>query len=88
LGTPSTKELTRMINSVLGQKVLTEHQLEQIQKGAMQAYRKGGMDGMIWYLMHVTGADVDPNEMRKFADFIRSNPQVGKNILEGITKIK
>jgi hypothetical protein len=27
LGTPSTKELTRMINSVLGQKVLTEHQL-------------------------------------------------------------
>jgi hypothetical protein len=86
--TLSNKEMTRMINSLLGQKVLTEAQLKKIQKGAKQAYHKGGMNGMIRYLMRVTGADVDPNELRAFADLIQSNPQVGKNILEGVTKLK
>lgn len=80
---PSVKELTQMINSVLGQSVLTEQQLNQILQGAKKAHQQGGMNAVLDYLMKVTHADVGKDELKQFADSIRSNPKMGMDILQG-----
>lgn len=80
---PSVKELTQMINSVLGQSVLTEQQMNHILQGAKKAHQQGGMGAVLDYLMKVTQADVGKQELKRFADSIRSNPQMGMDILQG-----
>jgi hypothetical protein len=85
---PSFKQLTDMINSVMGQKVLTEKQLAQIMDGAKRAFDRGGMPLVIEYLMKVTQADVDKEEVTQFAETIRANPQLGRDILEGKRPIR
>ncbi|RAL25634.1 hypothetical protein [Thermoflavimicrobium daqui] len=80
---PSMKELAQMINNIMGQQVLTEHQLSQIMQGAKKAHDTGGMNAVLEYLMRVTQADVDRNELRQFADSISKNPQKGLDILHG-----
>ncbi|GAA5344069.1 hypothetical protein PLACP1_02290 [Planifilum fimeticola] len=80
---PSVKELTQMINSVLGQSVLTEQQMNHILQGAKKAHQQGGMGAVLDYLMKVTQADVSKQELKQFADSIRSNPKVGMDILQG-----
>lgn len=80
---PSIKELTQMINSVMGQNVLTEKQLNHILQGAKKAGEREGMSGVLEYLMHVTQADVSKDELQQFADTVRSNPQVGMDMLKG-----
>jgi hypothetical protein len=84
---PSFKELTNMINSIMGQNVLTEKQLEKIMEGAKKASERGGMSAVLDYLMKVTQADVDRNELTEFADQIRENPSLGMDILKGKKKI-
>lgn len=83
---PSIKELTQMINSILGQQVLTEQQLKNILEGAKKAGEKGGMSAVLDYLMHVTQADVEKKELQQFADSVRNNPQMGMDILHGRRK--
>ncbi|SFI97006.1 hypothetical protein [Thermoflavimicrobium dichotomicum] len=85
---PSIKDLTQMINSVMGHQVLTEQQLQKIMAGAKIAHQKGGMNAVLEYLMHVTQADVDKNELRSFADSIQKNPQLGMDILQGKKNIR
>lgn len=85
---PTLGQLTNMINAVMGQKVLSEEQLGQIMDGAKRAFDRGGMPLVIEYLMKVTQADVDKNEVEQFAETIRANPQLGKDILEGKKSIK
>ncbi|WP_028778134.1 hypothetical protein [Shimazuella kribbensis] len=80
---PDLKQLTNMINAVMGQRVLNEQQLGQILAGAKRAFDRGGMPLVIEYLMKVTQADVDKEEVTQFAETIRSNPQLGRDILEG-----
>lgn len=80
---PSIKDLTHMINNVMGQNVLTERQLNHILQGAKKAGEQKGMSGVLDYLMHVTQADVSKEELQQFANTVRSNPQVGKEMLEG-----
>jgi hypothetical protein len=80
---PSVKELTQMINSVLGQSVLTEQQLNQILQGAKKAHQQGGMNAVLDYLMRVTHADVGKQELKQFADSVQSNPKMGMDILQG-----
>ncbi|MGI6125822.1 MAG: hypothetical protein ACOYEF_02540 [Planifilum sp.] len=80
---PSVKELTQMINSVLGQSVLTEQQLNQILQGAKKAHQQGGMNAVLDYLMKVTHADVGKQELKQFADSVQSNPKMGMDILQG-----
>jgi threonine aldolase len=80
---PNLKQLTNMINAVMGQRVLSEEQLGQIMAGAKRAFDRGGMPLVIEYLMRVTQADVDKEEVTQFAETIRSNPQLGRDILEG-----
>lgn len=80
---PSVKELTQMINSVLGQSVLTEQQMNNILQGAKKAHQQGGMSAVLDYLMKVTHADVGKDELKQFADSIRSNPKMGMDILQG-----
>lgn len=84
---PTLKQLTQMINTIMGQRVLTEEQLSQIMAGAKRAFDKGGMPHVIDYLMKVTQADVDKDELTQFAETIRTNPQLGKDILEGRQQI-
>ncbi|MBN2908952.1 hypothetical protein JQC72_05365 [Polycladomyces sp. WAk] len=83
---PSIRELTHMINSILGQQVLTEQQLQGILEGARRAGERGGMSAVLDYLLHVTQADVDKKELQQFADSVRSNPQMGMDILHGKRK--
>jgi hypothetical protein len=80
---PSVKELTQMINSVLGQSVLTEQQLNQILQGAKKAHQQGGMNAVLDDLMKVTHADVGKQELKQFADSVQSNPKMGMDILQG-----
>lgn len=72
-----------MINSVLGQSVLTEQQLNQILQGAKKAHQQGGMNAVLDYLMKVTHADVGKQELKQFADSVQSNPKMGMDILQG-----
>ena len=80
---PSVKELTQMINSVLGQSVLTEQQLNQILQGAKKAHQQGGMNAVLDYLMKVTHADVGKQELKQFADSVQSNPEDGDGYSPG-----
>ncbi|SEN66150.1 hypothetical protein [Lihuaxuella thermophila] len=80
---PSMRDLAQMINSVMGHKVLTEQQLEQIMRGAKRAHDQGGMNAVLAYLMKVTQADVDLKELKQFANNVKSNPDLGKDILQG-----
>lgn len=85
---PSFKDLTNMINSVMGQDVLTEKQMEQIMNGAKKANDRDGIDGVLNYLMKVTQADVDKGELKEFADQVQEDPSLGLDILQGKSKIK
>ncbi|WP_044642184.1 hypothetical protein [Risungbinella massiliensis] len=82
------KSLTNMINSFLGTRVLSEQQLNVIMQGAKTAFDRGGMPAVIEYLMKVTQADVDKNELTRFAENVRKNPQIGKDILDGKRSLK
>jgi len=84
---PSIKDLANMINAVMGNRVLTEEQLERIMQGAKKAYDKGGMAAVLEYLMKVTQADVDFHELKQFADAVQSNPHLGMDILQGKKKL-
>jgi pantothenate synthetase len=83
---PSMKELTQMINSILGQQVLSEQQLKGILEGARRAGERGGMSAVLDYLLNVTQADVDKKELQQFADSVRTNPQMGMDMLQGKRK--
>lgn len=80
---PSAKDMTQMINSVMGSNVLTEQQLNQILAGAKRAHERGGMSAVLDYLMKVTQADVDKGELNKFANSIQRNPKLGMDMLQG-----
>jgi hypothetical protein len=82
------KQLTEMINTIMGQKVLTERQLAQIMQGAKHAKERGGMEAVLEYLIHVTQADVSKEELQQFADVVQQNPQMGMDILKGRKNIK
>jgi hypothetical protein len=84
---PSFKDLTNMINSVMGQDVLTEKQMEQIMNGAKKANERDGIEGVLGYLMKVTQADVDQSELKEFAHQVQEDPSLGLDILQGKTKI-
>ena len=84
---PSFKDLTNMINSVMGQDVLTEKQLEQIMSGAKKANDREGIEGVLGYLMKVTQADVDQDELKEFANQVQEDPGLGMEILQGKTKL-
>lgn len=85
---PSFKDLTNMINSVMGQNVLSEKQLEQIMSGAKKANERGGISEVLDYLMKVTQADVDKKELVEFADQVQEDPSLGLDILQGKSRIK
>ncbi|PTM59975.1 hypothetical protein [Desmospora activa] len=84
---PSVKQLTEMINSMMGQRVLTEQQLNQILAGAKRANERGGMGAVLDYLMKVTQADVEKGELQDFAQDIKRNPQLGMDFLQGKRRI-
>lgn len=84
---PSIKDLAQMINSVMGQRVLSEQQLQQIIQGAKNARERGGMNAVLEYLMKVTQADVDMGELQKFAKEVEKNPNQGMEILKGKRKL-
>jgi hypothetical protein len=81
------KDLVQMINSVMGQRVLSEQQMEQILEGAKRAHNKGGMNAVLEYLMKVTRADVDFKELKEFADSVRADPSLGMDIIQGKRRI-
>lgn len=84
---PPMGNLADMINHVMGQKVLTEQQLEQIMQGAEKARDKGGMTAVLEYLMKVTHADVEMDELKQFANHVKSNPDLGMDILRGEKRV-
>lgn len=84
---PSVKQLTDMINSMMGQRVLTEKQLNQILAGAKRANERGGMSAVLDYLMKVTQADVGKDELHDFAKDIKRNPELGMDFLQGKRKL-
>ncbi|MBA4492815.1 hypothetical protein ACFO25_09005 [Paenactinomyces guangxiensis] len=85
---PSIKDLANMINNVMGYKVLTEQQMEQIMQGAKRANDRGGMGAVLDYLMKVTQADVDKSELKQFAEQVKANPRTGMDILQGKKRIQ
>lgn len=80
---PSMRDLTQMINSIMGHQVLSEQQLQQIMSGAKRAHDRGGMNAVLEYLMKVTQADVDMRELKEFAKDVKANPHKGMDILQG-----
>lgn len=79
----NVEQLTQMINAVMGKEVLTAEKLRKILNGAVKAREHGGMDAVWEYLLKVTQADVDPQEIQQFANQVQSNPQLGMEILSG-----
>lgn len=84
---PPMRNLADMINHVMGQKVLTEQQLEQIMREAGKERDQGGMTAVLEYLMKVTQADVEMDELKQFANHVKSNPDLGMDILQGKKRI-
>lgn len=80
------KQLADMINGIIGRNVLTEQQLHQIMLGAQKANQEGGMSAVLDYLLKVTQADIDKRDLKRFADQIQANPQMGMDILSGRRK--
>ncbi|SFX44317.1 hypothetical protein SAMN04487866_10815 [Thermoactinomyces sp. DSM 45891] len=85
---PTMQSLVKMINNIMGHNVLSEQQLNKILEGAKKIYDKGGMPAVIQYLMKVTQADVDAQELTQFAENVKNNPQIGMDILEGKKSIR
>ncbi|WP_124728055.1 hypothetical protein [Staphylospora marina] len=83
----SIKDLVQMINTIMGGKVLTEEKMEKILHGARQAHEKGGMEAVLQYLMKVTQADVEMEELQQFAKRVQADPTMGMDILKGKRKL-
>lgn len=70
---PSTKQLAQWINQVMGQNVMSPSKLDHILKNAKQAHDKGGINGMLDYLQHVTQAPVSKRELRQFGRSVKES---------------
>ena len=72
-GKPSKKDFANLINSVLGQNVMTEQKLEQILQEAKKANATKGPEGLFDYLRELTNAPVNNEQVRSIADMVRKS---------------
>lgn len=70
-GKPSKKDFANLINSVLGQDVMTEQKLDRILQEAKKAHDTKGSDGLFDYLRRLTNAPVDNDQIRGIADVVK-----------------
>lgn len=64
------KQMSQLINEVMGENVMSPNKLNKILHGAKKAHDKHGMDGMLKYLRHITKAPASMQELREFAQSV------------------
>lgn len=72
-GKPSKKDFANLINSVLGQNVMTEKKLERILQEAKHANDTKGAEGLFNYLRELTNAPVSNDQVRSIADMVKKS---------------
>lgn len=72
-GKPTKKDFANLINSVLGQDVMTEQKLDRILREAKHANDTQGPDGLFNYLRELTKAPVSNDQIRSIADMVKNS---------------
>lgn len=68
---PSKKDFANLINSVMGQDVMTEQKLDRILREAKRANDTKGSEGLFDYLRDLTNAPVNNDQIRNIADMVK-----------------
>lgn len=72
-GKPTKKDFANLINSVLGEDVMTEQKLDRILREAKQANDSQGSDGLFDYLRELTNAPVSNDQIRNIANMVKNS---------------
>lgn len=72
-GKPSKKDFANLINSVLGQDVMTEQKLDHILQEAKKTNATKGPEGLFDYLRELTNAPVNNDQIRGIADMVKKS---------------
>ncbi|WP_054950223.1 hypothetical protein [Numidum massiliense] len=72
-GRPSKKDFANLINSVLGQDVMTEKKLDRILYDAKRAKETRGTEGLFNYLRQITNAPVSNEQIKSIADMVKNS---------------
>lgn len=70
---PSKKDFAQLINSVLGENVMTEQKLDRILREAKKANKERGAEGVFDYLRKITNAPVTNDEIKNIADMVKNS---------------
>jgi len=70
---PSKKDFANLINSVVGQDVMTEQKLDRILREAKKANDTKGSEGLFDYLRELTNAPVNNDQIRGIADIVKNS---------------
>lgn len=76
-GKPTKKDFANLINTVLGQDVMTEKKLERILQEAKKANAARGTEGLFDYLRELTNAPVTNEQIGDIAEMVKKsgNPE-------------
>lgn len=72
-GKPTKKDFANLINSVMGQDVMTEQKLDRILQEAKQANKTRGPEGLFDYLREITNAPVSNDQIRDIANVVKKS---------------
>lgn len=70
---PSKKDFANLINSVVGQDVMTEQKLDRILQEAKKVNDTKGSEGLFDYLRELTNAPVNNDQIRGIADIVKNS---------------
>lgn len=77
---PTKKDFVDLINTVMGQKVMTEDQLTNFLDDAKKVNDSRGTEGLIEYIQGVTHAPGSKNQLKDLADVIQKSGDPNKAI--------
>jgi len=82
---PTKKDFVDLINTVMGQEVMTEEQLSKFLHDAKQIHTSKGTEGLLQYIQKVTNAPTNQSQLKKLADQIQQtgNPGAALDFLKG-----
>ena len=72
-GKPSKKDFADLINSVVGQEIMTEQKLDRILRDAKKANETKGPEGLFDYLRQITNAPVSNDQIRGIAEMVKKS---------------
>ncbi len=82
---PTKKDFVDLINTVMGQKIMTEDQLTNFLHNAKNVKDTKGTEGLLEYIQRVTNAPASKDQLKNLADEIKrtGNPGSAIDFLKG-----